>query len=603
MIGETKDKLSVLKKYFGYSGFRNGQEQIIDSILDGHDILAVMPTGAGKSLCFQIPALMLDGTAIVISPLISLMKDQIFALKENGIAAEAINSSADVSQMRDIYSNAYLGKYKLIYISPERLDSVSFLELVSKIKISVICIDEAHCVSQWGQDFRSSYLKIADFIDSFDIRPIVAAFTATATEIVRNDIIRLLRLKTPDRVVTGFDRKNLYFEVRKPKDKLGFVKSYLEVNKDKSGIIYCSTRKNVEQLFDVLNTDGYGVTKYHAGLTSRERKYNQENFVRDDVKVMIATNAFGMGIDKSNVSFVIHYNMPGDIESYYQEAGRAGRDGENAECILLYSAKDVSIQRYFINHPAENEELSDSDMEMLRRRKNSKLNKMISYCSCESCLRSFILSYFGEVYTGECKNCSVCCSIREYTDITVEAQKILSAVARTNEALTVGKIIDILKGNETVLEEYRIAKIKTFGAMKNYSEERITEIIMYLVRENLADTDSGIIKLNDNSKKILFLGKKVHIPYAVSENETKYVPELDENLFRILKKLRKELADKKNVPAFVIFSDATLREISSLKPRTGVEFSKIKGVGAKKAESYGQVFTKAVNLYIEEQKK
>ncbi len=608
---DTKTKLNVLKKYFGYDSFRDGQERIIDDILNGNDVLAVMPTGAGKSLCFQIPALMMNGTAIVISPLISLMKDQIYALKENGIPAEAINSSLDPITKREIYSNAYSGKYKLLYISPERLDSESFLSLAAGIDISVICIDEAHCVSQWGQDFRSSYLKIADFIASLDKRPVVAAFTATATEIVRKDIVRLLELRSPDTVVTGFDRKNLYFEVRTPKDKLSFVKSYIESNRDKSGIIYCSTRKTVEQLHSELILGGYSVTKYHAGLETEERKHNQEAFVRDDIRVMIATNAFGMGIDKSNVSFVIHYNLPSDIESYYQEAGRAGRDGERAECILLYSGRDIFVQRYFINNPTDNAELTDAEIETIRKRKRAKLEKMINYGLAKSCLRATILSYFGESHSHECGNCSVCCGVREYTDITIEAQKILSAVVRTGESLKTDKLIDLLLGNENAANDPYLSKIKTFGAMRGGSESGISDMIICLTENGFAEIQSGVIKINALSKEILFSGRRVHMPFVITETEkrkTKPITasnseplEADEDLFRILKKLRKELADRKNVPAFVIFADSVLREISAVKPRNNEEFMKIKGVGVKKAESYGQVFTKAVNLYINEE--
>ncbi|MGN0463410.1 MAG: DNA helicase RecQ [Acutalibacteraceae bacterium] len=595
------DKYGILKEYFGYDGFREGQEQIIDSILGGRDVLAVMPTGAGKSLCFQIPAIMLDGTAIVISPLISLMKDQIYSLKENGIPAAAINSSSDREALQKTYSEAYDGKYKLIYISPERLDSRTFLALASSIKISFVCVDEAHCVSQWGQDFRSSYLKISNFISSFNERPTVAAFTATATQAVRCDIENLLGLKNPDTVVTGFDRKNLYFEVRKPKSKLEFIKEYLDMNRDKSGIIYCSTRKNVELLYGRLSADGYSVTKYHAGLDAEERKSNQDNFVRDNIRIIIATNAFGMGIDKSNISFVIHYNMPGDIESYYQEAGRAGRDGENAECILLYSGRDTAVQRYFINHPSENDELSVDDMERLRRRKLDRLDKMVEYCMGRKCLRNYILSYFGEVRTNGCGNCSVCCGVRETADITVQAQKILCAVARTKETLTVGTIVDFLSGSETLSAARRdLSQIKTFGALKDCTEERIAEIILYLVRKDLIDTDSGILKLNENSRSVLFSGKRVYIPYKSETKEAPPASKADDDLLRILKKLRKEIADRRNVPAFVIFSDSTLREISAVKPLNAAQFLRIKGVGAKKAESYGQIFIKAVNLYINE---
>lgn len=611
----SADKYSVLKRYFGYDSFRPGQECIVDCMNEGRDILAVMPTGAGKSLCFQIPALMNGGTAIVISPLISLMKDQIYALKENGIPAEAINSSSSAAERYEIYEKAYKGEYKLLYVSPERLDSEAFLTLAANIDVSFICIDEAHCVSQWGQDFRSSYLKISDFIKSFRIRPTVAAFTATATHTVREDIIRLLELKDAKVVVTGFDRKNLYFEVRREKDKLGFVESYIGASKDKSGIIYCSTRKTVEQLFASLKADGYSVTKYHAGLESEERKYNQELFVRDDVRVMIATNAFGMGIDKSNVSFVIHYNMPGDIESYYQEAGRAGRDGENADCILLYSGQDIVVQRFFINNPAENGQLTDSEIEMLRKRKNERLKQMISYCDEKSCLRSYILSYFGEEYNTQCGNCSFCRGKKEYSDITVEAQKILSAVARTKEKLEVGEIIDLLTANERAKRDPYLSSIKTFGAMKGNSEETVTSIIMYLIRKNFVDVQAGVLKLNDGSREILFQNKKVYLPYAQDaaaqkkrtkgEKKTAYEALLtkeDEELFEILKELRKKLADKRNVPAFVIFSDATLREICVFKPTDNAQFLKIKGVGAKKAETYGQVFTKAVNTYLEQRK-
>lgn len=603
-------KTEVLSRYFGYASFRGGQEEIIDNILIGRDVLAVMPTGAGKSLCFQIPALMKEGTALIISPLISLMKDQIAALKENGISAETMNSSTASEVSREIYGKAAAGEYKLLYVSPEKLDTPGFIRLVSMMNVSMVCVDEAHCVSQWGQDFRSSYLKIAQFIASFAKRPTVAAFTATATQLVREDIVRLLELREPEITVTGFDRPNLYFEVQKPKSKLNAVRKYLDSHIDNCGIIYCSTRKGVDELYSVLTAEGYNVSKYHAGLDPEERRLSQEHFVMDRVKVMIATNAFGMGIDKSDVSFVIHYNMPGDIESYYQEAGRAGRDGENAECILLCGGRDVGIQKYFINNPSDNEEMSDEERSRIKQRRFRMLNHMIAYSSGEVCLRKYILRYFGERTDENCGNCSVCCGERKYSDITVSAQKVLSAVARTKERLTIDEIADFLRGDEKAAGlDPELAKIKTFGIMNNLSHRKIREIIDYLLRENVAETDMtqgrSILKLNDNSRNVLFHNKRVRISIAQAGEKADKKPKtkdvsdepFDEALFNLLKNLRKTVADKKAVPAFVVFSDATLRDMCRKRPLTNEEFLQVSGVGMKKLEEYGPVFLKAINLF------
>lgn len=608
-------KSEVLNKYFGYTSFRNGQEEIIDNILNGKDVLAVMPTGAGKSLCFQIPALMMPGTAIVISPLISLMKDQIAALEENGISAATINSSTDFEEASDIYRKAYRGEYKLLYVSPERLDVGGFLRLAENIEISMVCVDEAHCVSQWGQDFRSSYLKIPEFIASLKKRPVVTAFTATATKIVREDIIRLLKLENPEMIVTGFDRPNLYFEVQKPESKLIAVKKYLDSHIDSSGIIYCSTRKSVNELSDILHHEGYSVARYHAGLESGERKHNQELFVHDKIKVMVATNAFGMGIDKSNVSFVIHYNMPGDIESYYQEAGRAGRDGEPAECILLFGNKDITVQKYFINNPSVNEEMSEEEMRQMKKRRLDMLNSMISYATGRACLRRCMLNYFGQHTRGNCGNCSACCGEREYSDITVSAQKVLSAVARTKEKLPIYVIIDFLKGDEYVKDiDPKLTQIKTFGIMNSLTKNQINEIIEYLLRENVIEMRDGekasILYLNENSKAVLFKNKRVRMKLEPEEKikaktkanakaETQTAEVFDVKLFSLLKSLRKTIADKKAVPAFVIFSDATLREMASKAPVTNEEFRAISGVGERKLAEYGGAFMKAVKLYLE----
>ena len=402
------DKYGILKKYYGYDSFRQGQEKIIDCILSDRDVLAVMPTGAGKSLCFQIPALMKDGLCLVISPLISLMKDQITALRENGICAETVNSSMPQDEINRIYDEAYRGKYKLLYVSPEKLDNNKFRNFSLNIQISMICIDEAHCVSQWGHDFRSSYLRIADFISSLPVRPVVCAFTATATEKVRNDITELLELNNPEVSVSGFDRSNLYFEINRTGNKKEFIRNYLIHHKDSSGIIYCATRKNTDELAYVFREEGFSVTRYHAGLTVKERRLNQEAFVNGVRKVMIATNAFGMGIDKPDVRFVIHYNMPGDIESYYQEAGRAGRDGERAECILLFSPQDIALQKYFISRMPEDTGIDPDEAEKMKVRRKNMLSKMVSYASSQECLRIKLLSYFGQGYDGKCMNCSVC---------------------------------------------------------------------------------------------------------------------------------------------------------------------------------------------------
>jgi ATP-dependent DNA helicase RecQ len=433
----------LLKQYFGYDEFRSGQKEIINQILSGADVLAVMPTGAGKSICFQIPAMKMDGITVVISPLISLMKDQVDSLSQAGIKAAYINSSLSSAQLDRVISNAVNGLYRLIYVAPERLENSDFIELMKSLSISMVAVDEAHCVSQWGHDFRPSYTKIADMVAALPHRPVVAAFTATATPQVKDDIIKLLKLKNPYTLTTGFDRENLYFEVAKPKNKMQALLQYLEGNRDKSGIIYASTRKTVEMLCDRLNEAGFTAQRYHAGLSESERTQNQEDFIYDRVNIMVATNAFGMGIDKSNVSFVIHYNMPKNMESYYQEAGRAGRDGEKAECILYFSASDIITNKFFIENNSEN---TDKSAEY------QKLNEIIDYCNTDKCLRAYILHYFGDAAAqeeGNCGNCGNCNNETEQTDITVEAQKIMSCIKRAGERFGSGVICSILRGKHT----------------------------------------------------------------------------------------------------------------------------------------------------------
>ena len=441
------NKYDVLSKYFGYSTFREGQEALIDALLDGRDVMGIMPTGAGKSICFQLPAIMMKGLTLVISPLISLMKDQVNALNQCGVNCACINTSLTTQEKRDIMNLALAGHCKILYVAPERLENQRFVDFCRKLDITMVCVDEAHCVSQWGHDFRPAYLSIKGFIESLPKRPVVSAFTATATYKVRQDIVSLIGLDSPEVAVTGFDRKNLYFEVVRPTDKETALRRYLDLYTGRSGIVYCSSRKKVEELYYALSKDGYSVTKYHAGLDKLERQINQDSFINNEKEIVIATNAFGMGIDKSNVSFVIHYNMPGDIESYYQEAGRAGRDGGSADCILLFGGRDIAIQRYFIENPEENEALTDEQRESIKKLRLEKLDRMIEYASGKYCLRHYILQYFGEKATGRCESCSGCNGTATSIDVTVEAQKIFSCIKRVKEGSDI--IAGILKGEET----------------------------------------------------------------------------------------------------------------------------------------------------------
>ena len=427
------EKLAVLKEYFGHSEFRQGQEKIVDCLLSGKDALCIMPTGAGKSICYQVPALVFDGVTLVISPLISLMKDQVTSLVQSGISAAYINSSLNQAQYFRVLENASLGKYKIIYVAPERLVVPEFTELCYKIKISMVAVDEAHCVSQWGQDFRPSYLKIVEFIESLPCRPVVGAFTATATKAVKEDILKILKLNKPLVVTTGFNRRNLFFSVMKPKNKDTTLIDLIKERSEKSGIVYCSTRKAVEEVCELINQNGFSATRYHAGLSENERKENQEDFVFDRKQIMVATNAFGMGIDKSNVSYVIHYNMPKNIESYYQEAGRAGRDGSQADCILLYSPQDVFTNRFLIEKSEDNPELTEEEQYMVREKDFERLKQMTFYCTTNDCLRKFILKYFGDKTENYCGKCSNCLTQFETLDITVDTQKILSCIIKTGQ--------------------------------------------------------------------------------------------------------------------------------------------------------------------------
>ena len=608
------DKTALLKRYFGHSEFRTGQKELIEALLSGRDVLGVMPTGAGKSICYQLSALLLPDITVVISPLISLMKDQVNALTESGISAAYLNSSLTMEQQREVVRRAYLGAYKLIYVAPERLNSPIFVEFASTASISLLAVDEAHCVSQWGQDFRPSYLKISEFARSLPHRPVIGAFTATATAKVKEDIKTLIGLDDPLCITTGFDRPNLYFDVVHPRDKKAHLLMFLRSHLDQSGIVYCATRKTVENLCDFLKKHNIAATRYHAGLEGEERKRNQDSFIHDEVGVMVATNAFGMGIDKSNVGFVVHYNMPKDIESYYQEAGRAGRDGENAYCLLMFSNSDVKTAEFLINNSSENEELSADERELLRQRDLKRLKQMVSYCKTSDCLRGYLLKYFGERYSGSCGNCGNCNGEVVRKDITVEAQKILSAVIRVenkfNSGLGITLIVRMLHGSrdQRVLQ-YGLDEFSTYGIMHDIDRMKIREYIDFLITKGylfLTDGEYPVLRATQDANRVLFqkekviyTGKKVamHPNKLSKKNDARESSVSESDLLSRLKALRTKVAHQENVPAYIIFSNAALTDMASKQPRTLQEFLQVSGVGAIKTERYGEIFINEINKW------
>ncbi|MGE5552091.1 MAG: DNA helicase RecQ [Bacteroidota bacterium] len=583
----------ILKKYYGFPSFREGQARILTGILGGRDTFAIMPTGAGKSICFQIPALLFPGVTIVISPLISLMKDQIDALNSLGIPAACINSSLTPREVRERMGKAKAGVYKLLYVAPERLEVDSFAELAQSLTIPFLAIDEAHCVSQWGHDFRPSYLRIGPFIDRLNPRPVVAAFTATATPEVKEDIVKLLSLKDPGMVVTGFNRANLSFSVIRGENKRDFVVRYIADNPGHSGIVYAATRKEVDQVYALLSRSGVPVGKYHAGLSDAERKRNQEAFIYDDIKVMVATNAFGMGIDKSNVRFVIHYNLPKNMEAYYQEAGRAGRDGEPSECILLFAPQDIFIQKYLIEQTVFSPARKSNEYK--------KLQTMIDYAHCSRCLRQFILAYFGEEGAPrQCGNCGNCNDETELTDITVDAQKILSCIVRMRERFGVATVAAVLKGSATQkVRRMRFDALPTYGALRDMPLSQIKDLINRLIAEDYLYLTEGkypVVKLRPTALGVL--RNETSVRQRVVNRQAKLVQ--DNALFDTLRRLRRDIAAREGVPPYIIFADSTLREMAGHLPTTTKALLGIKGVGQAKLEKYGAMFLKAIQEHLAE---
>lgn len=606
------EKLEVLKKVFGYDTFREGQERIIDAILHGKDVLGIMPTGAGKSICYQIPALMLQGITIVVSPLISLMIDQVKALNEAGIHAAYINSALTENQISKALYNAMCGQYKIIYVAPERLETDRFLEFVMNADIAMITVDEAHCISQWGQDFRPSYLKIVNLIKRFPVRPVVSAFTATATQTVKDDIMCILGLENPEVLVTGFDRANLYFEVRKTKQKDAEILDYIANHKGESGIIYCATRKNVDNVYLMLKKNGIAATRYHAGLNNEDRKSNQEDFIYDRASIIVATNAFGMGIDKSNVRYVLHYNMPQCIENYYQEAGRAGRDGEPAECILFYSPQDMMINEFLIENKGQNSEFTREELELIKENDIRRLNKMRFYCSTKECLREYMLNYFGE-YTRrqDCGNCGNCTASYEEKDVTDICIDVISCIQESRQRYGINVIVGILRGSNTAkLKSYGVSRYVSFGKRSSISEMMLKSIIEeMLLKEYLTETPDiyRIIKLDKSCEQILDGTIKILCKWSekkemVQETQMKSkkpgavidLTPKELTLFGELKKLRLAIAREENMPPYIIFSDKTLADMCRKLPFTKEEMLAVNGVGENKYARYGERFIQCI---------
>ncbi|WP_409288254.1 DNA helicase RecQ [Peribacillus sp. SCS-37] len=580
----------LLKEYYGYDDFRDGQTEIIERILSGRDTLGILPTGGGKSITYQIPALILDGVTLVISPLISLMKDQVDSLNQAGVSAVYINSTLSYQEVEENMNLVVSGECKLLYLAPERLESPHFMDELTALPISLIAIDEAHCISQWGHDFRPSYLRLTSLFERFSDKPRILALTATATPQVRLDICRSLHIGEEEVIMTGFARTNLSFQLIKGQDRLKFLQQYLKKNATEAGIIYAATRKNVEQLYERLRKAGISAGRYHAGLSAAERDIEQDKFVNDEIQVMVATNAFGMGIDKSNVRYTIHFQVPKNMESYYQEAGRAGRDGLPSECILLFSEQDVQLQRFLID---QSESIEHKQNEL------AKLQSIREYCYTENCLQGFILGYFGEDEWVPCGRCSNCLDNRSSVDVTRDAQIVLSCIKRMNERFGKTMVAQVLTGSSNKkVGDFGFQSLSTFGLMKERTVKDVSEFIDYLCSEQYIGVSGGQFPLLNVTEKGVGVLKGAG---SVQRKESIQVqaPSLQgDPLFEHLRGLRKEIASAEGVPPFVIFSDVTLREMCMRQPKNLDEMGDVKGVGAQKLEKYGSTFLKGIEDFL-----
>ena len=609
------DKLTVLKQYFGYTSFRAGQDEATDAILQGRDVLCVMPTGAGKSLCYQVPALLFRGVTLVVSPLISLMKDQVNSLTQNGVRAAYLNSSLTTAQYDKAVENLKRGLYKIVYVAPERLITPAFIDACRTVKVDLLAVDEAHCISQWGQDFRPSYLKISEFVDALGYRPVIAAFTATATAEVKDDIEYSLRLTAPLRVATGFDRPNLRFEVYRPENRFQKLLSIIRRKEGESGIVYCATRKTVEEVEEKLLKAGISAAKYHAGLDAEVRRKNQEDFVFDRVSVMVATNAFGMGIDKANVSFVIHYNMPQDVEEYYQEAGRAGRDGSPADCVLFYKPQDVRTLRFLIDHSEPNPNLTPEQQQLVKERAHDRLKQMTVYAKMTGCLRHYILRYFGERSPEYCGNCSNCLTRFREVDVTEDAKKILACVGEMGGSFGATKICEILTGKQyDRITRWGLENKRSFGALRGRSIPEVRLVLEHLLTEEYVETldkEFPTLALTPRAEAVLSGDERVLMmqeapkepkPQKEQRPVSRVAPGArDGELFAELKALRRRLADERGVPAYIVFYDATLIEMCRRRPQTKWELLAVPGVGEAKLERYGDALLEILRRYPKEE--